>query len=280
MDLQGTIEGLGKAFVDFRSKHEGEVSALKAQMDAIETAVARGYFKGGGSSSYQTKAEHEEHKKGFFAWVRKGVDAGLADLEIKAGLSTLSDPDGGFTVPVEMDQELDRLAVQSVAMRRLARIVKTAGEYKRPLSAGGASGGWVAEKGDRNETDSPELKLFAPALAEAYALPEVTQKLLDMSDFDVAGWLVEEINNVLIELEGAGFITGNGVGQPKGFLAYDTVANASWEWGKVGYIAGGHASLMNDVDKLIDLQHALKPIYRQNSTWLMNDTTLSRHKKV
>jgi HK97 family phage major capsid protein len=29
-------------------------------------------------------------------------------------------------------------------------------------------------------------------------------------------------------------------------------------------------------DKLITLQHALKPVYRKNATWLMNDNTLER----
>jgi HK97 family phage major capsid protein len=195
-------------------------------------------------------------------------------------MSTLSDPDGGFLVPIEMDKKIERLATDAVAMRRLANVKTTTGEYKKPISAGGASGGWVAEKGDRDETDTPELKLFAPAMSELYALPEVTQKLLDMSDFDVAEWLIEEINDVFVSMEGAAFITGNAVGKPKGILAYDTVANASWEWGKIGYVAGGNASLLNDVDALIDLQHALKPVYRRNGIWLMNDTTLSVVRKL
>jgi HK97 family phage major capsid protein len=42
----------------------------------------------------------------------------------------------------------------------------------------------------------------------------------------------------------------------------------------------GHASLLNDVDKLFGLQHSLKPVYRQNGTWLMNDTTLSIIRKM
>ncbi len=53
------------------------------------------------------------------------------------------------------------------------------------------------------------------------------------------------------------------------------VANASWVYGKTGYIAGGHASLLNNVDKLFDLQHALKPAYIQNAVWLMNDNTFN-----
>jgi HK97 family phage major capsid protein len=160
-------------------------------------------------------------------------------------------------------------------MRRIARIVKASGDYKRPISAGGATGGWVGEVEERVETEAPELKLFAPPWSELYALPEITQALLDMSDFDVAAWLLEELQNVETEMEGAAFITGNGVKKPKGILAYETITNANWTWGKIGYIAGGHASLLNNADKLVDLQHALKPVYRQKGTWLMNDGTLN-----
>ena len=111
---------------------------------------------------------------------------------------------------------------------------------------------------------------------EIYAMPSVTQKLLDMSDFYIENWLLEEINDVFVTTEGTGFITGNGVSQVKGIIDEALmVANASWVYGKTGYIAGGHASLLNNVDKLFDLQHALKPAYRQNAVWLMNDNTFN-----
>ena len=53
------------------------------------------------------------------------------------------------------------------------------------------------------------------------------------------------------------------------------ITNASYAWGKVGYVPGGHASLLNNMDKLIDLQHALKPVYRNGALWLMTDATLA-----
>lgn len=274
------IRDVGKAYAEKVEEYEKNQQAMKRQLDGLETAVAQSQFRGGGSSRTNL-AEAKEHEKAFLAWVRKGGnESALRDLEVQASMSTLSDPDGGFLVPVEMEKKIERLATDAVAMRRLANVKTTGGEYKKPISAGGASGGWVAEKEDRDETDTPELKLFAPAMSELYALPAVTSKLLDMSDFDVSEWLVEEVSDLFVSMEGAAFITGNAVGKPKGILAYDTVANASWTWGKIGYIAGGNASLLNDVDALIDLQHALKPVYRRNGIWLMNDTTLSVVRKL
>lgn len=278
-ELNEMIEKIGKEVVDFRARYDGRVAGLEKHLNDLETHMARGQFPGGGSSlgsGAVLSVAAKEHKDGFLSWARKGTDPdGLRRLEVQAVLQTQDDPSGGFLVPEEMDHSLDRLAIDSVAMRRLARIVTASGHYSRPFSAVRATGGWVGEVEERAVTDTPELKLFSPPWSELYALPEVTQALLDMSDFDVEAWLLDELQIVETEMEGAAFISGNGVKQPKGILQYETVANASWEWGKIGYIAGGHASLLNNADKIFDLQHALKPIYRQNGIFLMNDATLA-----
>jgi len=269
------IAALNAAFLQFKDEHKGEIGKMKTQLDAIETFLSRSQFPGGSPSGDNAAAN--DHKAAFLAWARKGANENeLRGLEVQANLSTLSDPDGGFLVPIEIEKNIERLALASVAMRRIARIVTARGEYTKPLSKGGATGGWVAEKASRPETDTPELQLFAPAMNEIYAMPSVTQKLLDMSDFDIENWLLEEINDVFVTTEGTGFITGNGVSRVKGIIDETLmVANASWAYGKTGYIAGGHASLLNNADKLIDLQHALKPVYRQNAVFLMNDATFN-----
>ena len=277
-DFHAVIEDLGKNFENFKATYN-------KKLDKIETVLGRGGFGGGSSSrgdGISTSALSYEHKAKFLAWIRKGSDPeGLRGLEIQASLSTLDDTEGGFLVAEEMAKEIERLATDSVAMRRLATVVKSKGEYKRPLSKGGAGGGWVTEKGARDETATPDLTLFQPPMQEIYAMPAVTQKLLDMSDFDVESWLTEEVSAVFVEVEGTGFITGTGTGQVKGIIDGTLmVDNDSWEYGKTGYIASGDVSLLKDADKLFDLQHALKPVYRQNGVWLMNDATLAVIRKM
>jgi HK97 family phage major capsid protein len=231
---------------------------------------------GGGFTDLTGNAEHA---KAFVAWVRRGGDG--ADLRaFEASLSTLSDPDGGFLVPDEMSKEIDRLATDSVAMRRLATVKRARGEYKRPLSLGGTGSGWVGEKEARDETANPTLELFAPPFCEMFSMPKATQKLLDMSDFDVEGWLIDEIDEAFTGCEGAAFIKGNGVKQPAGILDVSKmVADASWEYGKLGFVASGDNAGIN-ADALFNLQHALKPVYRQSGTWLMNDATLAVCRKL
>lgn len=280
------LKSLETSIENFQNKYDSKVNDIKAQIDtlkqrgdAVEKVIANMEFKGGNiglSHGNNFSAAVAEHKNAFLAWARKGANPeNLRSLEIQAGLQTQDDTAGGFLVPVEMDKQIERLALDSVAMRRLARVVSAKGEYQKPLSKGGATGGWVGELETREETDSPELTLFSPPWCEVYANPAATQKLLDTSDFDVSAWLIEEVNDVFVTKEGTAFITGSGVGQPRGILTYTTIADASWTYGKVGYIAGGHASLLNNVDKLFDLQHALKPVYRRNGVFLMNDTTLN-----
>ena len=306
LELKETIQALGKAFDAFKAENDArlreiekkgaadplltekvdkinadiaQISALKKQLDTLETAVAQGQFPGGGKNELdRVKAQHKDAFAKFF---RKGAEGGLRDLEVQAGLSTLSDPDGGFLVPEDYEQAIDRVALSVSAMRRLAT-VRTIGTdtYKKLVNQGGASAGWVGEKGARAETNTPTLTEIAINTKEIYAMPAATQTLLDDSRVDIAGWLADEVSIEFSEQESEAFIHGNGVEQPKGIAAYAMAANSSYVWGKVGYITSGNASLVNDLDKLIDLQHSLKPVYRNGAAWLMNDATLATIRKM
>ena len=306
LELKETIQALGKAFDAFKAENDArlkeiekkgaadplltekvdkinadiaQISALKKQLETLETAVAQGQFPGGGKNELdRVKAQHKDAFAKFF---RKGAEGGLRDLEVQAGLSTLSDPDGGFLVPEDYEQAIDRVALSVSAMRRLAT-VRTIGTdtYKKLVNQGGASAGWVGEKGARAETNTPTLTEIAINTKEIYAMPAATQTLLDDSRVDIAGWLADEVSIEFSEQESEAFIHGNGVEQPKGIAAYAMAANSSYVWGKVGYITSGNAFLVNDLDKLIDLQHALKPVYRNGAAWLMNDATLATIRKM
>jgi HK97 family phage major capsid protein len=56
------------------------------------------------------------------------------------------------------------------------------------------------------------------------------------------------------------------------------VANASYAWGKLGYVVTGNSgafSASNPGDDLIDLQHSLKAQYRPGAAFVMADATLA-----
>ena len=97
----------------------------------------------------------------------------------------------------------------------------------------------MAETGARPETDSQVIDALSFPAAELYAMPAATSAFLDDAAVDVGQWIAEEVNAAFAQQEGIAFVTGNGTNKPKGFLAETTIAEASWEWGKLGYVATG-----------------------------------------
>ena len=104
-------------------------------------------------------------------------------------------------------------------------------------------------------------------------MPAATASLLEDAVVDLDQWIASEVEAAFAEQEGTAFVTGNGANKPKGFLDYTEVAEASWSWGKIGYVATGVSGALpasNPSDVLIDTVYALKAGYRQNANWVMN----------
>ena len=143
----------------------------------------------------------------------------------------------------------------------------------------GPAVGWVGETDARTQTTSPTLdELSFPAM-ELYAMPAATATLLEDSAVNIDQWLAAEVEQAFAEQEGTAFVTGDGSNKPKGFLSYTTVANSSWAWGNIGYIATGAAGAFPSTapsDVLVDLIYALKAGYRQNAVFVMNRKTQAR----
>ena len=224
----------------------------------------------------ETATAAREHKQAFEAYVRKGETGGLFDIEAKS-MSITSNPDGGYLVPPETEAEIGRRLAAASPIRAIAGVRQVSSAvYKKPFATTGFSAGWVGETAVRPETGTPTLaELQFPAM-ELYAMPAATQALLDDAVVNLDEWIATEVQQSFADQEGTAFVTGNGVNRPKGFLDYTKVADASWSWGNLGYVASGAAGAFpasNPSDKLIDIVYALKSGYRQNAHWVMNRKT-------
>jgi HK97 family phage major capsid protein len=223
-----------------------------------------------------------EHKAAFEAYVRSGESANLRSLESKA-LSVGSNPDGGFLVPPEIEAPIGERLV-SISLIRFIAGMRTISSnvYKKPFMTAGPIVGWAGETDTRAQTASPTLdELSFPAM-ELYAMPAATATLLEDSAVNVDEWLAQEVEQVFAAQEGAAFIIGDGNNKPKGFLSYNTVANASWTWGNIGYLASGVSGAFpasNPSDVLVDLIYAVRAGYRQNGVFVMNRKTQSTIRK-
>jgi HK97 family phage major capsid protein len=230
----------------------------------------------------EIRNEPSEHRKAFDAYVRKGETQGLFAIEAKA-MSISSNPDGGYLVPAETEAEIGRLMSNASPIRAIADVRQmSSAVYKKPFATTGAATGWVGETAARPETASPTLAELSFQAMELYAMPAATQALLDDSVVDLDQWIAQEVQTVFAEQESQAFVTGNGTNRPKGFTDYPKVADASWTWGNMGYIATGVAggfAATNPSDKLIDLVYALKAGHRQNAHWVMNRKTQAAIRK-
>ncbi len=299
-ELKKLIEAIGRAFEQFKAENDARIkqieakgmadplllakvekinadltamSVMKRNLEALETKVARGEFPGGAISGLvQAKAQHN---LAYGKWLRTGIDSGLKDLEVKAEMSTLDDTAGGFVTSDPVTGAMTEVLSLVSQMRSLATVIEmTSLEYKTLVDQLGESSEDVTEKGTRSTTDTPTFAEVSIFPKEMSAKPKVTQTLLDDPAFNTEAFVGKFIGRTFAAREGTWFWSGDGVKQAKGISAYSMIANASYAWGYIGYIAGGAASTFTSADKLFDLLHALKRGYRAGATFLMNDSTL------
>nr|CAD6421064.1 phage major capsid protein [Rhizobium sp. Q54] len=270
----GEIEQKLVADVVTRDKMDRINRAMDEQKKVLDQMLlkkarpALGSCQGG-----ELSPEAEEHKAAFDAYVRRGEDAGLRELEAKA-FSGTAGADGGYLVPPETDNEIGRRISIASPMRALSTVCTVSSAVlKKPFAASGLSTGWVAETAARPQTNTPQLSELSFPTMELYAMPAATQALLDDAAVDIEAWIASEVDIVFAEQEGDAFIRGDGINKPKGFLTYTAVADSAWTWGSLGYVATGAAGAWKTTgpsDTLVDVIYALKAGHRQNGTFMMN----------
>jgi HK97 family phage major capsid protein len=258
-----------------------KLARIDRTLDDLSIKLQRPHLS---SASYSTaSAPLAAHKLAFDTYVRKGDTAPLSALETKA-LSANSNPDGGFTIPPEIEARVNASLKAISPIRSIAGIRQvSATVYKKPFATNGFATGWVGETAARPETSSPTLVSLDFPTMELYAMPAASPQLLDDSAVDIEQWIADEVNLVFAQQEGTAFVNGDGVNKPKGFLNYTKVDNTTWSHGNVGFIKTGVAGAFpatNASDKLIDLAYAVNAGYRANGTFVMNRTTQSAVRKL
>jgi HK97 family phage major capsid protein len=300
-DERVTHDDLMRTFEEFKASNDERVAslarsdvlldekvarindALDQKMKRLEEAAlrqARPQLEG--SRRIALDSATREHKSAFDAYVRNGEAAALRSLEIKA-LSVSSNADGGYLVPVELEHEIGARLRNISPIRAIASVREISGNvYKKPFMTAGPAAGWIGETGARTQTTSPTLDALQFPAMELYAMPAATATLLEDAAVNIDDWIASEVEQTFAEQEGTAFVTGDGTNKPKGFLNYTAVANGSWSWGNLGYVASGEAGAFPDEDPsdvLVDLVYALKAGYRQNGAFVMNRKTQATIRK-
>lgn len=224
-----------------------------------------------------------EHKGAFDAYMRSGEAHRLQRLEMKSTMGTTA-PDAGYLLPQHVEQAvLARIAGLS-PIRSIANVQSISGSsLRKAVAASGSQTGWTADTAPSNSVAATAFTNLDFPTGELFSQPAATQTMLDDAAVDIEAWISAEIERAFAAEESAAFVNGNGTNKPKGFLTYPTVANASWSWGNLGFVASGAAGAFaasNPSDALVDLVHSLKTLYRQNGSFVMNRKTQGAIRKL
>ncbi len=276
--IEVKADGLEASFEALERDEEG-VEALKAELALLKKRVDEGVIAAqrpvlDGVKSAEASAFVDQY-------LRKGVEAGL---ERKA-VGSSTDAIGGYAVPREIDEKIEKTLVAISPIRSVANVVKVGSAgYRKLITAGGTPSGWVAYEAARPATNTPTFSEIVPAAGDLYANPAASQQMLDDAMFDVEAWLANEIATEFARAEGMAFVKGTGTNQPLGFVSSPTASTAdgvrpqgTLQFIGTGVSAGFPAS--NPQDKILDLVQSLRPPYRQGAVFVMNSATATAVRK-
>ena len=305
----------GKAVADIEAKlakistDMDQIGELKTQIEEVMTKLQR---PGAGSKAdeevaaevkgfnmmiradFQSKgksipaeldvAQYTQYKSAFFKLVAGVTIDSLSGDERKA-LSAGSDPDGGYMLPNSTVGRMVAKIYEKSTMRQLATIQTiSTDKLEGMVDNNEADAGWVSELGTRSDTSTPQVGKYEIQAHEMYAMPKISQKLIDDAAMDVEGWLAMKVADKFARVEGAGFTTGTGVGQPKGLFSYTTAATAddTRAWGTFEHIVTGANGDFHTTkaDPLQDLIGAFKDEYLQNASFLMRREARTKIRKM
>lgn len=296
-----TEEKLAKIDADIAKAHDMAEKAVLAQkraarivtdekgeqidLDAKASQWAKTLGKRRGASVGEYTAENmAEYKAAFGKYLR--LDEKVLDNGEAKALSIGSDPDGGYVVHPDMNGRVVERVFDTSPMRAYASIQVISSDALEGLhDTDEAAASWVEETASRAETNTPELKRWRIPVHELYANPAATQRILDDAEINIEQWLADKVADKFARAEATAFVTGSGVGQPKGFLSYSDWATAgTYEIGAIEQfdtgVNGGFAAAPAGGDTLLDALYGLKQVYRNNATWFMNRSTMSEVRQL
>lgn len=222
---------------------------------AIETKAVRGFLKSGNRNF---SAEHY-----------------LSGDELKT-MTVGSDPDGGYTVFPVLSANITKRLFDQSPMRRLSDVqtISEGDSWEEPIDHDDVGATWVEETEARPETSTPKVGMLRIPVHEIYAMPKVSQRMIDDSSWQIGSWLEGKVSDKFGRTEGHAALLGNGIKKPRGLLTYptDDSSDLSRPWGTIQTVKSEAVSTVTP-DSLKSAVWALRAPYRLGATWLMNSNT-------
>jgi len=291
-DLTAKIETLTKACDQFdeiktavedlqkkanRPQTDGErkdAETLDQEVKSFNIMLRTDYQSKGRAVPAEVDAKgYTEYKNAFFK-VMTGTPLDNLSSDERKAMSAGSDPDGGYLLPPSTVGRMVSKLYEQSTMRQLANVQTISTDKLEGLVDNNeADAGWVSELGTRSDTTTPQVGKYEIQAHEMYAMPKASQRILDDAAVNVESWLAGKVADKFARVEGTGFTTGTGTGQPRGLFSYTTAATGddSRAWGQFEHVVTGANGAFHTTkaDPLQDLLGAFKDQYLQRATWLM-----------
>lgn len=289
-DVNAILKGLLKTVEDFKETHAEQIKGVNAKFDdvvtrekldkvnshitTLQTAIdelnAKAAAVGMGNNTADRVVD-KEYTTAFAQHFRRG--------DVQASLNKGTNPEGGYTAPVEWDRTVTDKLILVSPMRQVCNSIEisTAG-FSKLFNLRGTASGWVGETAARPETATPTFGSMTYLPGEMYANPAATQPMLDDGLIDLETWLAGEVETEFSYQENLAFVSGSGANnRPNGILTYVTGgANAAAHpFGDIKTVASGNAAALT-ADGIVSLVHALPDIFTANARFIMNRNTLEK----
>ena len=262
-----------------------EVAAQAAELKGFNSNLRAEYqSKGRPFAGDLSQEAYAQYKSGFFK-VIAGVNIDSLTGDERKALSAGSDPDGGYMLPASTQGRMVTKLYEQSIMRQIADVQTiSTDKIEGIVDDDEADAGWVSELGARSDSGTPQVRRWEIQAHEMYAMPKVSQKLIDDAATNVEGWLADKVADKFGRVEGTAFWAGTGVGQPRGLAAYTTAATAdgSRAWGQFEHIVSGASGAFHTTqfDPIHDLQGAMKDHFLQNAQFVMRREVRTAARKL
>lgn len=255
---------------------EEEIEKKKAELDTLSTKtsttadrlveleamIAQRDVTSKGKN-YRDSAE----VKSIEAWMRR-PDA--VPEELKAELRTDVDTAGGYMVPTVLDTELQKEIVELDVLRSLCRVKTISAKTLDMVVRTGIPVATFEGEGDAGGDSISTYRLVSVTPYRQTVTIPVTLDQLMNAQFSMESEILSDGGESFAYWEGNGFVRGNGVKQPEGFLKNPTV------------IAGVSSADMTDdtlwSNAIIDLTGKLKVGY--SGTFVFHRSMLARIRRL
>lgn len=253
---------------------EQQAKAAQEQMDRIEAAMNRASLGNGKPED----REAAEYLAAFNRILRRPAeDRDPKDVAVlakrKAALVKGDDAGAGYLLaPPDVQRDIIKDVIEMNPIRSIATVRVIGGpslkQPKRTAAAGAATR--VGETTGRANTGDPAYGLFEIQAPELFARAEISQQMLEDSDYDLIAELRSEFSEQFAVKEGVEFIAGSGAAnQAEGLLTAQGV----------GEIVSGNATEIT-ADGLISLFYGLKSNYARSGMFLLNRGTIAAIRKL